>query len=295
MAFSRRGQQVYVHLGGEWEGWDEERAAEEQRFLMEKVNRGEWSPPPTDSVPGAAGGPLPTFQVEASEWLYRRRLRAGDIEGKSKTIRDLEWRLSVVMDKFGPVLIGRVDFALADELVVELCEERSAIERAAADGEPLKRTVRTASGRSYEARRRSVSNASMRRALDTAERVLRDAKQPRCADRGGAVAEVSGSEGRSTTPVLPGARADRCGHARCGPHRRRAPRPHMGKSRAHPPHQPLGSLAGARAWRLRHVDRQGPSRRAVERKARSSKPQRRPAARDRRDTGPRWPASVRAM
>jgi integrase len=177
VAFSWRGQQVYVHLGGEWEGWDEERAAEEQRFLMEKVNRGEWSPPPTDSVPGAAGGPLPTFQVEASEWLYRRRLRAGDIEGKSKTIRDLEWRLSVVMDKFGPVLIDRVDFALADELVVELCEERSAIERAAADGEPLKRTVRTASGRSYEARRRSVSNGSMRRALDTAERVLRDAKR----------------------------------------------------------------------------------------------------------------------
>jgi hypothetical protein len=294
VAFSRRGQQVYVHLGGEWEGWDEERAAEEQRFLMEKVNRGEWSPPPTDSVPGAAGGPLPTFQVEASEWLYRRRLRAGDIEGKSKTIRDLEWRLSVVMDKFGPVLIGRVDFALADELVVELCEERSAIERAAADGEPLKRTVRTASGRSYEARRRSVSNASMRRALDTAERVLRDAKR-----RGVLTGEVPSL--KSAAP-----RADRPRRSFLEPEQIAAVmraadliegehRGLMGKSRAHPPHQPLGSLAGARAWRLRHVDRQGPSRRAVERKARSSKPQRRPAARDRRDTGPRWPASVRAM
>jgi integrase len=59
----------------------------------------------------------------------------------------------------------------------ELCEERAAIERAAAHGQPLKRTVRTASGNSYETRQRSISNGSMRKALDTAERVLRDAKR----------------------------------------------------------------------------------------------------------------------
>jgi hypothetical protein len=120
---------------------------------------------------------VPTFQVEASQWLHRHKLRAGDPEGRSKTIRDLEWRLSVVMDKFGRVPIDAIDFALADELVMELCEERSAIERAAAEGKPLKRTVRIAGGRSYEMRRRSISNGSMRRALDTAERVLRDAKR----------------------------------------------------------------------------------------------------------------------
>jgi hypothetical protein len=49
-----------------------------------------------------------------------------------------------------------VDSALADELVTELCEERSAIERAAVEGRPLKRTVRIAGGGSYEMRRRSV-------------------------------------------------------------------------------------------------------------------------------------------
>ena len=207
VAFSYRGQQVYVHLGGEWEGWDDERAAEEQHFLMEKVNRGEWSPPPTDSALGAANGPPPTFQVEASEWLYRRRLRTGDTEGQSKTIRDLEWRLSVVMDKLGPVPIDRIDFALADELVIELCEERAAIERAAAAGEPLKRTVRTASGRSYEARRRSVSNGSMRRALDTAERVLRDAKR-----RGmltGDVPSLKSAAPKADRPVAPSWRRSR--------------------------------------------------------------------------------------
>jgi integrase len=185
VAFSYRNQQVYVHLGGEWDGWDDQRAAQEQRFLMEKVNRGEWTPPQSESELNVATEPAPTFQVEASEWLHRRKLRAGDPEGESKTIRDLEWRLSVVIDKFGPVPIDRIDFALADELVVELCEERAAIERAIAEGSPLMRTVSTRSGRSYQARRRAVANGSIRKALDTTERVLRDAKR-----RGALVAEV---------------------------------------------------------------------------------------------------------
>ena len=177
VSFSYRGEEFYVHFGGDWEGWDEERAAEEQRFLMEKVNRGEWTRTtraPSMSEPTV----MPTFQVEASQWLHRRKLIAGDPDGRSKTIRDLEWRLAVVMDKFGPEPIDRLDFALADELVVELCEERAAIERADALGVPLMRSVldpRT--GRRYEARRRGVSNGSIRKALDAAERVLRDARK----------------------------------------------------------------------------------------------------------------------
>ena len=177
VSFSYRGEEFYVHFGGDWKGWDEERAAEEQRFLMEKVNRGEWTRTtraPSMSEPTV----MPTFQVEASQWLHRRKLIAGDPDGRSKTIRDLEWRLAVVMDKFGPEPIDRLDFALADELVVELCEERAAIERADALGVPLMRSVldpRT--GRRYEARRRGVSNGSIRKALDAAERVLRDARK----------------------------------------------------------------------------------------------------------------------
>ena len=93
-------------------------------------------------------------------------------------MRDLEWRLSVVMDKFGPAPIDELDFGLADELVIELCEERAAIERAAAGGVPPMRAVRDSrTGTSYQARRRGVSNGSIRKALDAAERVLRDAKK----------------------------------------------------------------------------------------------------------------------
>jgi integrase len=177
VAFTYLGTEYYEHFGGEWEGWDEERAAREQRFLMEKVNRGEWTPP-SDPRPSVGAVSPPTFQVEASQWLHRQKIRAGDPDGRSKTIRDLEWRLSVVMDKFGPRPLDRVDFALADELVIELCEERLAIERAREQGAPLTRTIRNPrTGRSYEARRRGVSNGSIRKALDAAERVLRDARK----------------------------------------------------------------------------------------------------------------------
>jgi hypothetical protein len=44
--------------------------------------------------------------------------------GSSQTIRDLAWRLSVITDKFGSEPIGRVDFALAGELVVGPAELR---------------------------------------------------------------------------------------------------------------------------------------------------------------------------
>ena len=43
---------------------------------------------------------------------HRRKIRAG--QGDAQTIRDLEWRLSVIMDKFGSEPIDRVDFALVD-------------------------------------------------------------------------------------------------------------------------------------------------------------------------------------
>lgn len=174
--FNYRGQSHYVHFGGSWEGWTKERAAEEQTFLMAKVNRGEWTPPAPEPAPSAT--PVPTFQVFASEWLHRQKLKAGDVDGESKTMRDLEWRLAVVMDRFGPLPLDRVDFALAEDLVTELCEERLAIERARELGKPLTETyVDPRTGRRHERRKRGLANSSIRKALDAAERVLRDARK----------------------------------------------------------------------------------------------------------------------
>ena len=82
-----------------------------------------------------------------------------------------------MIGKFGPVPADRVDYALADELVTELCEERLAIERARELGAPLmRRSTRAPAGAIGRAGAGSPT-PSIRRALDAAERVLRDAKK----------------------------------------------------------------------------------------------------------------------
>ena len=177
VSFDYAGEEFYVHFGGDWDGWSDERAADEQRYLMGKVNRGEWQPPVRQAPVRSSDAAPPTFQVAASEWLHRRKLKAGDPDGQSRTVVDLTWRLRLVMDKFGQVPIDRVDYALADELVSELCEERLEIERAREHGAPLTHTITTKDGLSYEARRRGISNSSIRKALDATERVLRDARK----------------------------------------------------------------------------------------------------------------------
>jgi integrase len=62
--------------------------------------------------------------------------------------------------------------------VAELCEERLAIVRARELGEPLMETYADPrTGRRYERRKRGLANSSIRKALDAAERVLRDARK----------------------------------------------------------------------------------------------------------------------
>ena len=176
LRFFHRGERHTVRLGGDWEGWDTARVEQERTFLMEKLARGEWAPAAPDPEPAPSAAPC--FQLEASEWLQRQAVKAGDPERRSKTVRDLEWRLSVVMDAFGPVAIDRLGYRHAEDLVTALADERLSIARAAERGEPLTRAYTDPrTGRTHERRRRGVANSSIRRALDTAERVLRDAKR----------------------------------------------------------------------------------------------------------------------
>ena len=65
-----------------WEGWDDDRAERERRFLMEKVNRGEWTPPARAPVETPRRGPARSFQLVASEWLHRQLVRIGRPGGR---------------------------------------------------------------------------------------------------------------------------------------------------------------------------------------------------------------------
>lgn len=169
-------QAFFHYCGGSWEGWDDQRAEQEREYVMAKVNRGEYVSerrPADDRVEPAT---VPSFQVAASNWLHRQKLAAGDPTGETKTIKDLIWRLTVVMDEFGSIPIDRLGFRDASDLVAKLQQERLAITRASEQGAPLTEPyVDARTGRTHRRRRRGLSNGSIRKALEVVERVLDDA------------------------------------------------------------------------------------------------------------------------
>jgi hypothetical protein len=67
--FSLHGERHYVSFPGS-EGWDDVRAVDEQRYLMEKVNRGEWEP--ERAAPAPATTRVPLYRDFAAESLARR-------------------------------------------------------------------------------------------------------------------------------------------------------------------------------------------------------------------------------
>jgi hypothetical protein len=75
LRFKYRGEEHYHHLGGSWEGWTDERADEDRRYVMAQVERGEYVPQRRDAAPPIGVGDVPTFQVLASLVLDRVRRR----------------------------------------------------------------------------------------------------------------------------------------------------------------------------------------------------------------------------
>jgi integrase len=165
------GERVFVPLGGSWEGWTEERVQAEREHIARMIARGEWTPPDSDP-PAAAPGEPPSFQVFASEWLERKRRRVG-----AKTHSDLLWRLTTGMDHFGAHRVDRIDEVVIEDFVQAMLAEREGIRVAAAAGHPLMQTVTLPDGRTYERRRRPLSNGSINKAIAAVRMVLKDARR----------------------------------------------------------------------------------------------------------------------
>ena len=94
-------ERVPVHLGGEWEGWDEDRVEEERVHLARMIARGEWIPPerttPSVPRPTEATSSSESFQIAASRHYDRRQRRMGS----DKSRVDLHWRLAVAIEHLG--------------------------------------------------------------------------------------------------------------------------------------------------------------------------------------------------
>jgi hypothetical protein len=169
LRFSYRGEKVYHHIGGSWEGWTEERVENERVYVMGQVARGEYVPPQPAAAPMPVGNELPTFQVFASIILARKKRRV-----EQKTYKDLEWRLTTAMDHFGSYRVDEIDAGVADEFVEKKLVERESIAGAAAAGQPLRENYTDPrTGRTHQRRRRSLSNDSINKVWPASGRCSR--------------------------------------------------------------------------------------------------------------------------
>jgi integrase len=181
--FSLNSERHYVSLPGSAD-WDRERAERERAYLMEKVNRGEWRPMPSDDTPTAAPQPgrLPAYAEVAAEALARQVKRLDDPEGRRA--RELEYELSIGLDILGPLPVDRVDEQAVEDMVDALIDTRLAIEHARELGEPLTESyVDSRTGKTHERRRRGLSNSTINRAIGAHQRVLKYAHRRRLIDR----------------------------------------------------------------------------------------------------------------
>jgi hypothetical protein len=173
LRFLYKGERIYHHIGGEWEGWTEDRVEAERAFIMQLVGRGEYIPQRRQPSPPARAVEVPTFQPFASLVLDRKRQRVGE-----KRLKDLEWRLRTAMDHFGKYSLNTIDVSLADDFVDAKLRERERIVEAVEAGQPLtEQYTDRRTGGVHTRRRRGLSNSSINKVLAAVRMVLKEAKR----------------------------------------------------------------------------------------------------------------------
>lgn len=173
LRFRHRGEKIYHHIGGSWEGWNDERVEDERRYVMAQVQRGEYLPQRPSPTPTSPSDEMPTFQVFASIVLARKVRRVSQ-----NTYKDLRWRLESAVDHFGPYRIDEIDTALADAFVEAKLIEREMIEQATTAGQPpMEEYTDVRTGRKHQRRRQGLSNGSINKVLVGVRRVLKEAKR----------------------------------------------------------------------------------------------------------------------
>ncbi len=169
---SWRGKKHRVRLGGDWEGWTEERVQAEREHIARLIERGEWIPPSAPTAAPATEGDI-SFADLAATWMHGRRKRLTS----AKSISDLEWRLGVAIAHLGDIAAAAITPGDIDDMVTALLTEREEIRAAAQAGDPLTEPyVDPRTGKTHKRKRRGLSNGSINKVVDVARRVLDDAQ-----------------------------------------------------------------------------------------------------------------------
>jgi integrase len=178
------GRYEKVTFGTNKQGWNRTRAELETERIMQQIERGTWVPPRLqpredrlEEAMAALGVQVDeTFRVFSKRWWRSKQLGLDE-----DTVNDYEWRLGYLERFFGRYRLGEITPRLVDRFRDELHERAETIRRAQERARtetgrrPLMETVTDNRGRTYERRRRPLSNTSINAMITLLGQILQQA------------------------------------------------------------------------------------------------------------------------
>ena len=186
------GRYEKVTFGTNKQGWNRTRAELETERIMQQIERGTWVPPRLqpredrlEEAMAALGVQVDeTFRVFSKRWWRSKQLGLDE-----DTVNDYEWRLGYLERFFGRYRLGEITPRLVDRFRDELHEQAETIRRAQERARtetgrrPLMETVTDKRGRTYERRRRPLSNTSINAMITLLGQILQQAVDYELIDR----------------------------------------------------------------------------------------------------------------
>ena len=180
------GRYEKVTFGTNKQGWNRTRAELETERIMQQIERGTWVPPRLqpredrlEEAMAALGVQVDeTFRVFAKRWWRSKQLDLAD-----KTFIDYSWRLGYLERFFGRYRLSEITPRLVDRFRDELAEQAHTIRLAEQRGRPVMETATDKRGRTYERRRRPLSNTSINMLITLLGQILQQAVDYELIDR----------------------------------------------------------------------------------------------------------------
>lgn len=179
LRFRAYGKRHYLTLGTTQDGWSREKAQVELANVLADVRRGIWQPPAPE-VPDEALREIPTFHAFATEWFNRQKLEGGRRGNglATKSQNDLDWRLSVhLLPAFASKRLDQITVEDIDRYRSAKVAEARAIEKAAAEGQPIVKEHIDRHGRAFKRPARALSASSINKTIITLSAILESAAE----------------------------------------------------------------------------------------------------------------------
>jgi Phage integrase, N-terminal SAM-like domain len=180
------GRYEWVTFGTDQQGWNRTRAELETERIMQQIERGLCVPPRLEprrdrleDAMSELGVPLDeTFRAFAERWWRSKQLDLAE-----KTFVDYSWRLADLERFFGRYRLSEITPRLVDRFRDELAEQAQTIRVADERGRPVMETATDKRGRTYERRRRPLSNTSINMLITLLGQILQQAVDYELIDR----------------------------------------------------------------------------------------------------------------